>query len=249
MNESSLNEYTDMSGKSDILISAVSKLYYAFYDVDLEKDCFIKYHASKSISDFTDRYTSADKCLQDLTAAMFEPDYQEVTARFFETSGWPDLLKEKDNVYLYSKGTLTGWVRINLIAASRDEKGVPSNVIVAVQSVNEKMAMEISREEQREMQLRENLNVIRSIAGMYHSLYYIDLTDGTFIEQGQSASNVRKVIGKSGNAAEAMENMCRHLVDPAYAEEMRIFTDISTLPERLQGNKWINREYIGASGR
>ncbi|MDO4483689.1 MAG: PAS domain-containing sensor histidine kinase [Clostridia bacterium] len=93
--------------------------------------------------------------------------------------------------------------------------------------------------------LRSQLNIINTVAKVFHAIYYIDMADYSFIQLGSTVNEVHTVIGEKGNAPAAFESMCKYLVTPEYAEEMRAFTDLTTLPDRLKGRPWLITQFFG----
>lgn len=156
MREEMNTEYLVFEAEESAALSAtISKIYYIFYNVDLKQDRFTKYHATKMVSDFTDRFTSAYECLQAIAKNLFVPEQFSVVSDFYDSNTWQNRLREKNTVYLDAKGVLTGWIRTNLIVADRDEEGLAYHVIVAIQNINETKLKEIAQTMQLEKQLRE----------------------------------------------------------------------------------------------
>ncbi|MDO4479187.1 MAG: ATP-binding protein [Lachnospiraceae bacterium] len=95
--------------------------------------------------------------------------------------------------------------------------------------------------------LKDQYNIINSVSGMFDCLYYVDMADGSFSELGKAADRIGMVIGERGNARKAFEVMYQHLVSPGDVENIRRFTDLSTLNERMKDKPWISCQFIGQS--
>ncbi len=87
---------------------------------------------------------------------------------------------------------------------------------------------------------RERIN--QSISEIYSSMYSIDLRTNQFHEL-YSLSSVHQHIGTSGNASEKLEHFWKVMVYPEFQEEVRQFTDLSTLPARMANQRIITKQY------
>lgn len=74
--------------------------------------------------------------------------------------------------------------------------------------------------------------VISSLARTYFCIYHIDLQSGKFDEISTSFEKEKKVISGT-DAQENFWKTCESFIDVEAAEEMRTFTTLETLPERL----------------
>lgn len=96
-----------------------------------------------------------------------------------------------------------------------------------------------------ENDLKIQYDIVNSIANMFDSIYYVDMSDFSFVEIGKSSDQrVTDVIGQRGDAKVGFENMHKHLVASEDVEKVREFTNMDTLNERLKGKPWINCEYL-----
>ncbi|MDO4477917.1 MAG: transporter substrate-binding domain-containing protein [Lachnospiraceae bacterium] len=125
-------------------------------------------------------------------------------------------------------------------------------VVEALEAAN--MANEVAADSNTKLQksneqLTSQLGIINSVAGVYVSLFYIDLKTGSFESFGENMEPVEEVIRKSHNAKEAFFHMCESSVDPQYIESVLTFTDVETLPERLKGQPWISIQFPTPAGR
>jgi len=89
----------------------------------------------------------------------------------------------------------------------------------------------------------EQLGIIHSLANIFTAFYYIDLREGFFTEFECNVPDVRKIIGRSGDAQEMLELMCSLAEDKAEQEEMLGFTGISTIADRLKDRLWISHQF------
>jgi len=102
--------------------------------------------------------------------------------------------------------------------------------------------------EKQNDELTERLNVINSVAKAFNSIYYVDMSDYSFIELGTNLIGVRDVIGTEGDARDSFERMYKYLVYPEYVESVREFTDLTTVNARLKHKSWISCQFCGPKG-
>lgn len=117
--------------------------------------------------------------------------------------------------------------------------------------VREEIAQKKALQEAKDMaeahskELSDKLDIINSIAKVFHAMYMVDLDNNSFVELGDSLQGVKNVIGNGGVASEAYEQMCQKLVSPQHAEIMREFTTLSNVKKNLKNREWISQEFLG----
>ncbi|MDO4496979.1 MAG: ATP-binding protein [Bacteroidales bacterium] len=100
--------------------------------------------------------------------------------------------------------------------------------------------------EETTSQMHTQLDIIQAVAGAFHCLYYIDLTDYSFVQIGQTTTNIRKMVGSAGvDARAALKMVCSSQIVEEDRATMLEFTDVTTLRERLKDKAWVSCEYCG----
>ncbi|MDO4502803.1 MAG: response regulator [Coriobacteriia bacterium] len=84
--------------------------------------------------------------------------------------------------------------------------------------------------------------VRRFLDGLYTSVHYLDLNAGTYAEMS-SHNVVRERISAQGNSQEQLNFFARHMVDPAFSDDVLKFVDLTTLNERMGARKSLTMEY------
>jgi len=102
--------------------------------------------------------------------------------------------------------------------------------------------------ERKSSTLKQQLGIIGSLANTFQALYFVDMTDNSFVELGKSREQVETVIGRKGDAKASFDAMCHHLVIPEHQAEMEAFTDLTTLQERLIEKPFLSHQYCGKNG-
>ncbi len=118
---------------------------------------------------------------------------------------------------------------------------------IVLQEEERKAAMQEAKNlaEIRSQELLEQLEIINSISKAYNSIYYMDMRDFTFTELGVNVEKVQDIVGSWGDARVALKKMHEQLVFPESLEEIREFTNLDTLNERLRGRNWISCQFEG----
>lgn len=92
-------------------------------------------------------------------------------------------------------------------------------------------------------QLKDKINIIKSLSEIYTSVYVIDLKTKTF-ERVSSIPEIENKIGFIGSAEEKFNYFCDNLVLDECKDEMRAFTNLDTVKERLENKKIISKDYL-----
>lgn len=123
------------------------------------------------------------------------------------------------------------------------------NTIVDEGKQENKQLQESKTEADHDIEILKNqLEIIKSVAGVYICLYYMDMSDYSYIELGTTAEDVEDLIGKRGDAHIAFEQMCKYLVADEFVDSMREFTEVETVNDRLKNTNWITRQFIDTKG-
>jgi len=104
------------------------------------------------------------------------------------------------------------------------------------------------KEQLEKLLISETINnfVISSVARMYISIIYIDLSNLSFIAMEHSKSTVTDVIGMKGNLNDKKEEIFQKLIASSYNDIMKAFLDFDTLQERMKDKQVISCEFLGA---
>ncbi len=86
--------------------------------------------------------------------------------------------------------------------------------------------------------MKKQMTIISSMAGVYFCSYYVDLSAGTYAEVENRIEENKNIIASCGNARDTLEKMCTQLVMPQYTKEMRDFVNLDTIDERLTSKKY-----------
>lgn len=92
----------------------------------------------------------------------------------------------------------------------------------------------------------EKNTVIKSLAGTYMCLYYLDLKKGTYVSYNDNWAPANQIIPASGWISVGLDNFSRYLVNSEYCQQVKEFTDLSTLDERMRYKNRVSCRFLGA---
>lgn len=137
-------------------------------------------------------------------------------------------------------------VQVIRLAEEEEECGV----ILGYRYIDSIIRKEREQQQQLEKALSEaelNNEIISAISKIYFLIYRIDLNHNWY-DEISSNTEVHRLTGKSGNAAEKMFEICSTFVTEEYQESVRRFFDLSTLKERLKDEDTVAVEYKAKDG-
>ena len=133
---------------------------------------------------------------------------------------------------LYVKGVLMGFLGV-------DNPRENTDPLLLMRSVAAFVVNDIQK------RMTEEQQIIGALAGIYISMYLLNITEDTYHEI-KSTTQIKQLVGRRGTAVyKHMEKVMRHLCADEYVEEILTFIDVHTLEERMSGNAIISREFVG----
>ncbi|MCQ2464179.1 MAG: sensor domain-containing diguanylate cyclase [Oscillospiraceae bacterium] len=92
----------------------------------------------------------------------------------------------------------------------------------------------------------ETISIMRSMNGIYYSVHLIDLRNDTAVEY-KASGDVHSVFQNSDNksASEIMTGVINNTMTDAYLQAGLVFSDVTTLQERMNGKKFIAMDLEG----
>ncbi len=92
--------------------------------------------------------------------------------------------------------------------------------------------------------IKEQYNLLCSMADTYLSMHLIHLKENK-VSEFSSKDFLRKYVTDDMSADEQMRNIMINVIVSEMQEKVLEFTDLSTVAERMRGNKTISKEFIG----
>ena len=137
------------------IISAVSRLYFSVYRIDLQDDFYEEISSDQSIHRLTGHEGKAQQKLYELCNSIVAKEYRKVVRRFFNLSTVAERLADTDTVeieYLASDGN---WHQARFIEKKRDAAGRVTRILYLTRIV--------SQEKQRELE-QQRLQIAYQVA-------------------------------------------------------------------------------------
>lgn len=114
-----------------------------------------------------------------------------------------------------------------------------------------KMSLEVERHRERETLDRarqHDYDIIQGLARIYSAVYYIDVGLDNFERVFSDVPAISSAIPKKGNATLTFEFFANEFVYPEFTQQMLAFTNLKTLPERLQNVNLVSIEFQELNG-
>jgi diguanylate cyclase (GGDEF)-like protein len=106
------------------------------------------------------------------------------------------------------------------------------------------MGINNSKEKDKKLETEDIIEMLTSLSKVYYCVYYLNMKNGSFVELNARDNVVHSMIGETGNSQEKLGFMTSKLVSDEFIGEVREFTDLSTLNERLKNKHYITIEFI-----
>ena len=97
-------------------------------------------------------------------------------------------------------------------------------------------------------QIQKQFRTIQAISSVYTAVVLVDIRGNTW-EFIQAEDRLRKVTDPQSSAARMLQNIAEHRVSEGSREDFEKFTDLSTLPQRMQGKEFIVQNVLDVDDR
>lgn len=221
---------------------ALSSIYFATYYIDIEHDTFMEVRTPKDINALVSRAGNATESLNRFISVGVKPENRAAMREFAQISTLADRLSDVDTISLEYESIARGWCRANWVVSQRDDDGRANHALYVVANIDKEYRSELEKKKM----LNERMSIIQSVIKVYYATYYINLEEDSYIEIS-SIDKIRQYIAPKGKAQEALYDMCDNIIDPEFVDDMKRFSDLSTLKERLRNNEVIPIQYKGIS--
>ncbi len=248
------------------IIQSLSEIYTSVYYIDMASGHFTEISSFESVHTHIGASGDAQERLNYFCHHMMLPEYTEEMLSFVELSTLDERMAHTRIISKQYQSTLfssrenestANWSQCSFIEGDRDAAGRLTHVIFATQSIHDAKVRELEAN-QKLQENNENLTallaaekqhtaIIGAMSNVFFALYYIDLEKNTFQEL-VSLDKIHHMLGKKGDAREALRHMTDELVEAAYKPLMRSFTDFDTINERLGDKPIIVQEYVARAG-
>ena len=137
-----LQEALDTANLNNEIISAISKIYFSIYRIDLVSDIYEEISSENELHRLTGHTGKASVLMQELCHSYVTPEYQTQVLQFFDLSTLPHRLQHDESVateYLAQDGN---WHLARFIVKRRNEDGEVTNVLYVTRLISEQKRQE-----------------------------------------------------------------------------------------------------------
>lgn len=243
-----ISENVTLKNEKSIL-EALCTDYTSVYFCDLAADtmtnlkCDSEHCAFETLSDPEDRMRGFTYCMtrfyDRFVIKESAPDFTEkMNAKYIMDF----LSHNKRFVYRYrSKPDLLGNEHFEMQAVRLNTEG-GFKVVIGFRYIDDILHEQERQKEQLETALAQaqfNNDIIGAISKIYRGIYHLDLEKGIY-QEISSEIGLHKFKDKEGSIAKALAKSNEDIVAPEFKAPLKIFNDLSTLPDRLKKHESVS---------
>ncbi len=128
------------------IISAVSKLYFSIYRIDLQKDFYEEISSDQSIHRLTGHEGKAQNKMYELCDSIVSEKYRKPVRQFFDLSTVAKRLENTSTVEMEYLSTDGDWHQARFIDKKRNDKGVVTHILYVTRIVSQEKRRELERQ-------------------------------------------------------------------------------------------------------
>lgn len=223
-----LEEALASERRSNEVISAISKIYWVIYLIDLEKDTCERIAAVGEGYQASGKVYAASRAFDDLWKDIVSEEYHGSMRAFVDTRTLAMRLSQEDTITTTYRAHTGEWRQARFIVKTRDEKGRAKDLLYMVNPID--------RAKQKEMQYQAVMN---ALGQDFSVILLTDLRQDTIeLIRGMEDTHIgRKLEDVHYRYSEWIRYACEHLVHEADREEMAVLLSPSRLEEELLRHK------------
>lgn len=122
---------------SNDIISAISKIYYMIYRINLVKDHYVEITSESEVYRVTGKQGAATRKMQELCDRFVASEYHDRVAKFFDLSTVQKRLEKEDTIAMEYLSKDGNWHMARFIAKNRDISGRVTNILYVTRIVND----------------------------------------------------------------------------------------------------------------
>lgn len=130
------------------IISAISKMYWLIYRMDLKDDTFEEISSEESVYRLTGKSGITSIQLQKFREQFVAPEFQESMKEFLDMSTLSNRLKDREDVAIEYKSTTGKWHFARFIVKTRNVNGTVRNVLYVTRDIHKQKIQELEGKEE-----------------------------------------------------------------------------------------------------
>ncbi len=184
-------------------------------------------------------------------------EYQDIYLDFINMTTVAERLKGKGSLNCIFQRQDGKWTLSAIVPQAVDEQGNVNTVLIANRDITDlknweqkqKQSLEQALGEAKEALAREkkSTEIISAISSIYWAIYIIHLDDDTY-EEVKGGDVLSQLFEKRGRASDTLKMGLKEIVAEEDQEAMREFLNLKTLPERMEHETTIVRDYRTGNG-
>ena len=143
-----MEEMMDQLCLNNEIISAISKMYWLIYRMDLEDDTFEEISSEESVYRLTGKTGITSVQLQKFREKFVADEFQAAMKEFLDTSTLAERLKDCEDVAIEYKSTSGKWHFARFIVKTRNLDGTVHNVLYVTRDINKQKIQELEAKEE-----------------------------------------------------------------------------------------------------
>ena len=140
--QQSLKKALDEARLNNEIISAISKIYFAIYRIDLKKDFYEEVSSDSEVHSLTGTCGKASDRMTELCRKFVAPEYSDRVMEFFDLSTLQERMKEEETIAIEYLAQDDNWHLARFIVKKRDEYGEVENVLYVTSLISDQKRRE-----------------------------------------------------------------------------------------------------------
>ena len=137
-----LQEALDAATLNNEIISAISKIYFSIYRIDLVNDIYEEVSSENELHRLTGHTGKASTQMRELCYSFVMPEYQPQVLQFFDLSTLAHRLRQDESLAIEYLAQDGNWHLARFIVKRRDEDGEVTNVLYVTRLISEQKRRE-----------------------------------------------------------------------------------------------------------
>lgn len=225
-----LEEALASERRSNEVISAISKIYWVIYLIDLEKDTCERIAAVGEGYQASGKVYAASRAFEDILQYIVAEEYWGSMRAFVDTRTLAMRLSQEDTITTTYRAHTGEWRQARFIVKTRDEKGRAKDLLYMVNPID--------RAKQKEMQYQAVMN---ALGQDFSAIFLTDLRQDTIeMIRGMEDTHIGLMLEDVHHRySEWIRYACEHLVCEENREEMAFLLS----PAHLEAELLLHKTY------
>ncbi|MDO4178934.1 MAG: response regulator [Phascolarctobacterium sp.] len=228
--------------ESQTILNTVRTQYITMYYADLLTD---EMYTCKTVDDFSDKYgvtTSYSESMGGYMRNDVSPADRERCLKMIDPAYVMERLKNEEYFsFTFEDGSIGKKFYGELTYIRANKEG--TKVVICGKDIT----AETLREQAEAEATKQRMDIIRSLGDIYCASYIVDIPEDSFVELSSTIFSHNIIgTGEKVKASDKFNAFCKYMMKPEFAKQLKAFTDLETLNERMGNKRSISAEYYAA---